>query len=414
MAFPQSACHCFGWVGMSINSEKTGENQIANFISLALTLAGLSMSLARTKSKPISPNHLGNISKALIITAFVIGAYNARAGQILQISGDIKSEFFNLKSAKINSGFSTFDLIRDGQGWQIATTQPHSASHSIASDGQTTYSLIFDPNQTLPGNVGEIDFSSLPLDTPAEAIPWWFFVLTKSSHQNVSELPTPWTGPRGDAQAFFCRQEIAWSEAEPRLPASVTFFFEPNRVAAALKSPILLQLSGAPIPPQDLHWLLEGMQNNIKAGECLVTAWTNTPYGVFPLQFEVKVYNALVDYKMNHNNVMRIHYMGCVRTIHLADKITYLPSLQGSPIWTTDYRFRDPSKQVAFVRYGPQNYWTTNKNDVNLKRAAVIRNHLDTGYQTKILFLVRSILGLIFAASVFFLLWHLARIKRHG
>ena len=325
MASPQSACHCLGLIGMLIGSGKIVENQVAHFILLILTLTALLMLFAKSKSTPIKPIAPANATQSLIMAALFIGVYGARADQIVQISGDIKSEYFNVNSVKINTGYSTFDVIRDGRGWQIATTQPHSDGHSIASDGETTYSLILDTNQTLPGNVGEIDYSNLPLDTPAEAIPWWFFVLTENASPGASQLPTPWTVPRRDAQAFFCRQEIAWSEAQPHLPASVAFFFDKTRVAAALNAPILLPPAGAPMNPSDIQWLLQDMQDNIKAGECLVTAWTNAPCGMFPERFEVRVYNALVDHKMKRNNVMRIHYLGNVHAIHLVDKISYLP-----------------------------------------------------------------------------------------
>ena len=82
-------------------------------------------------------------------------------------------------------------------------------------------------------------------------------------------------------------------------------------------------------------------------------------------------------------------------------------------VWTTDYRFRDASKRIAFVRYGPQSGWTTNKSTVNLKGAVVIKDHLDSAYQARIVLLVRALLVLALLASMFYLYWRLKRMRHN-
>jgi hypothetical protein len=127
--------------------------------------------------------------------------FNTTALGAVEISGTIESEYFNSRGVMVNTG--------------VTTSQAGSSAYSIASDGKATFTLISDSDPTnLCDDAAQIDSVSFPLATPAELIPWYFYVLTKRDETILPEMPLPWTTPRNDSQAYFCDNKITWSDAE--------------------------------------------------------------------------------------------------------------------------------------------------------------------------------------------------------
>jgi hypothetical protein len=325
------------------------------------------------------------IRQALLVIILLMKTLKGDAAEPVEISGNIESEYYNYKGVKVNSGSTGFKVITDGKGWQIITSQTGSAPYSIASDGKTTYTLITTPGPASSiGDAAQIDPISIPLATAAELIPWWFFILTKRVEARLPEIPLPWTDPRNDPQAYFCDRKINWSDSEPQLLDNAMFYFSESKVLGALRSPFLDLSSDPVVSRAELKKLAESASAAGKAGECSVTQWTNTSLGMYPVRFKVKVYNALVDHYVGRATLtLRILYTGVVNEIKKADSISYTPPLRG-PIWTRDYRFRDSSKGIEAIRYGPSRAWLTNKMEVDRSGAEIIRRKRSQGVSSSI------------------------------
>ena len=372
---PRSACHCFGLIGLLTGSSKQYENVWAVVLLVFLAAIGLSVLLLSVRFR--WTRSVTNVVVGLLSAFLARPANCAENAQALGISGTISSDYFGRDGKQINSAISNFRILVEGRHWKLFTQLTNSDSYAIASDGRTTFTLIQARNVLLPAETALIDPWNIPTDTPAESIPWWAFILSRDTEFEVTNLPTPWTVPRGDLQSMFCDTEITWSDSTPAVVAKAEFYYSEMRVASALDSPFLNRQT----PPRGdvigLVKAMKGLTNRFQAGEYEVTKWTNTAYGKLPSKFQLTVYDALIEqlymYDPTNHTVklrsssgfvspaVRIRYEGKVDGIVPAEFGEPTPHL-GKPIWTSDYRFRGSG--TDYVQYGPINHWTTNKSEV--------------------------------------------------
>lgn len=339
----------------------------------------------------------------LCLMIFLSDLVSGNAHGAVKLSGEIASDYYSPEGKLMNHGLSRFWVARDGSRWQLTTEQAGSEAISIASDGNAAFTIITATNTSTPRvaaargltnvnvngrmQVGIVDPWNFPAHTPAESLPWWFLVLTKDSEVRFSDLPTPWTLPRSDPQAYFCSNSISWSDAQPWLVATVAFFYSCDRVWTALDTVVINKQTEPFVSIEEARMLgnvLRRCTNVVKAGEASVLDWTNSLYGRFPLKFECVVYDSLAgqlyDRKLKKFRpeyagrvpTVRIKYHGTVTSVEEVPSVACPPNLQG-PTWVADNRFRDASSKVQRLEYGPVDNWITNMSRVKTRSSPHFR-----------------------------------------
>lgn len=298
----------------------------------------------------------------------------------VEVSGVISSAYFNSEGKQVNSGNSAFLIVRDGPRWQLKTEQSDSDPFVIGSDGKFIYTQIRG-SANAPMDAAMIDEWGMALQTPAENLPWWFLIFSKHSALDASKVPLPWYVPRNDCQAFFCANEVVWNDQAPNLPKEFRFYFSEARIREANMHEMLSRQNLSGYDQATLSTFAEksaGITNRL-AGEGAVLAWTNLPFGSYPSAFELRVYDSLPE-RLNlsarrssaKTSKVRILYQGKVTKVQEVDELPLLPVLQ-KPVFTTDYRFRDLSRGIECVHYGPLNQWMSNAAEVNSTMKPEIR-----------------------------------------
>lgn len=187
--------------------------------------------------------------------------------------------------------------------------------------------------------------------------------------------------PKVGHTGVFCTNLIEWASSEPHLLATVGFFYSRNRVLGAAASVMLNRQSPSFVSREDTKRLaaaLKQFNTTLKAGEASVLEWTNTPYGVYPLKFECRVYDSLFEqldyyekaggYRAGHVPALRIKHTVTITSIGESAPVTFPPMLS-TPTWMVDNRFRDNRRQVQRIEYGPLTNWILDPRDV-MARAA--------------------------------------------
>lgn len=320
----------------------------------------------------------------LNICLFLSAVFSLNASAIVDISGTLDGVYHDRRDGTIRPVHkSTFHILRDGKGWQMfinkqimATNIPKEmlsraiTNFAIASDGKTVF-FVDGPSNA---NIGKIIPHALPFGDVEQSIPWWFFILERDNIASLQDLPVPWELPGSDPRAYFCTQEISWSQNKPSLISNVKFFYSSNRVMRAWDSPLRFNDSHYMKRDQALKQAaLAFEQQHRLAGECSVSIWTNTPLGFFPLEFNVEVYDELAFFNPNNPDRLWRQYFGKVSSIAEATNISYVPPLE-YPLFTVyDLRFYNRSNNVHGVRYANMKSWPTNMADVSMANAIPLK-----------------------------------------
>jgi hypothetical protein len=381
---PHGSCHCLGIVGISVGSAGRNETAISLGIWLGLTAMAATILILSRRSQRVAtaPARLH-----LSVVTFVLGMAVGDARAAVQISGEIASDYYLPNGRQINHALSRFSVVRGDSHWRITTEQAGSESISITSDGNATFTIISATNDSSPRvavargltnvnvtgdmQTGIVDPWNFPIFTPAESLPWWFLVLSKDTNLRFSDLPTPWTLPRSDPQAYFCSNVIGWAEAQPKLLATVAFYYSKENIQTAFDSPVLNKQAAPLVSSDDARMLvavLKDCTNVVKAGHASVLDWTNSSHGRYPLRFECVVFDSLAEQLYDRNSksfradyagrapTVRIRYYGTVKSIEEVADVAFPPVLY-RPTWVADNRLGDARSKVQRLEYGPVETW---------------------------------------------------------
>jgi hypothetical protein len=401
---PHSNCHCLGLFNIFFKSGSMRENSVSFTILVVLGVAGVYLYL----KEPIK--HY--LASRLIVLAFVFLPVAAFASdEAVKITGKMSFEYYSKEGKRINSLSSRFELFRNGVGWRIIANQPPSDVFSIASDGKTSFSTISSTNETQKLDSAFVDFGNVPVGSPAASIPWWFYVLSKDIDIKGTGLTSPWLFSRYDPQAFFCTTTILWSDSSPNLISEARLTYSSNLVVnASFSSPVSREFElPQQLTQQSIAEFARKMPSEtLPAAICQVISWTNTPFGTFPKEYQILVYSSLSEQERGEGQVVRIRIYGQMIDISSTESVTNMPPLV-RPIYVRDFRFRDTSKKIEFVEYGPTQFWATNMEDVDIKN---LRNTVKTAKQSSTTALRYTMLVLLLCTSFFPILFFLLRWRR--
>jgi hypothetical protein len=135
----------------------------------------------------------------------------------------------------------------------------------------------------------------------------------------------------------------------------------------------------------------------LPAAICKVISWTNTPFGSFPKEYQMSVYSSLSEQEHGEGQIVRIKINGQMIDISSNESVSYVPPIV-KPIYVRDFRFRDTSKKIEFVEYGPTEVWVTNMEDVDQIN---LRGTVKAAKQSSATLLRYTMLGLLLCTSIF-------------
>lgn len=397
---PPTSCHCLGVIGLLAGS--SGRNETAAALAIWVGLTVVALVLVRLGYRARRPRAGASPLMTRTLLAFCAASGLERGHAAVQLSGGLASEYYSREGTLLSRGVSNFRVVRDGPRWELVTEKPGSESLHISSDGRTTFTIIsatnITPRMLARGatnlstrmQVAIVDPWNAAVYTPAENIPWWFLVLSEDADTRLPALPTPWNVGRADPQAFFCTNSVRWANEEPFIVESAVFFYSSDKVLDSLSSP-LLNLQSRPFVSQEdikaLATTLNMSATAAKAGEMSVLEWTNTAYGRYPLRFQCVVYDSPWDrlYSRERNAVegsgnsgtprVRIKYHGSITSVVETEQVA-CPTPLVKQTWVADNRFRDVSRRVERVEYGPVTNWIIDMRDVRAKAGAQLTLHV--------------------------------------
>ena len=393
---PGTNCKCLGLLGVFIRFGSIRENHISLGLLAFFSIAGMYLFIKGKKMRFVK-RFVGPI--IFIYIACFVPTLAAAADPVVKIEGTIKYTYFDKNRKTLNSSSSQFEVFRDGKGWRLTATQPPSDVYSIGFNGNAMFSLIASTNESSKIDAAIIDPENFPIATMAESIPWWFFCLSKEVNAKVEDMPTPWSCPRADFQAFFCTRAINWSQSDPYLMSDAAFNYSSNKVVASYDSPIINRQFPSRLSFSKIAELAQKLKDlQLPAGKCSVTTWTNTPFGKFPRTFQMLVFSSLAEQERGDGPVTRIESEGEVTNISRMEAMVYEPPL-ARKISTVDFRFNDPQNKTAFLQYGPLTAWTINKTDVDVSKARIVKDAVVTS-PVKIMYIKKAVFWLLIAVTI--------------
>lgn len=410
-------CHCLGILGIIMGSNNLMEIRITNMILNTFIISGVTLLfLGKMKNKLELASSI-TLRRYIKLTAILLlTVVSSGFGKPIEITGTLINTIYNEDGRK--SGLYDhlkFKIITDGVGWQIFSARSNSAPLSIACDGITTYTLCSSTNEidnAAVGVIGTIDPCAIPL---LELLPWWFLILNKNIYANLQEFPFPWANAKGDPQAYYCVQDIDWSENMPFLMSKAKFYYTRDRMKTARNSLFLNKASGLTGPSRTLeNEIIKRMPDRILAADYAVNLWTNTALGLIPREFSANVYAFGHNYHGEKLLFLNIKTYGFTTGIREVETISYLP---GTPykIWIYDHRFKDRNKGVEYIGFtNAFAGWLTNRKEARLESARIFRAKQETAEGTSFpIAVIRFLIVAVFLAPICYFIFNVRTWNKH-
>jgi hypothetical protein len=286
----------------------------------------------------------------IVVYGFLAFSY-ARAAEF-GVNGNIVCSVLKLDGQVYTNYSYSFTALVGESGWNVKVHFGTDYYLSTGSDNTNVYYILEDPRvrktpqSPMPGWVSG---SCYPLNGDwYTTIPWLAFCsYTYIDNLATNNLPAPWANPRVDPTAGIYLSQIGQTNADPKLPSKIIF-----RVAERLKNNVAnLGWLNSDSLKEDTLKMLEFYKDGFVGGEYEVEEWTNFNGAVFPSKFELK------HYAPDSGHLDQV-FSGTANEVFQPTNVSFLPEIK-SPVFVSDFRFRNTSSEINFIHYSLTNGdWT--------------------------------------------------------
>ena len=287
---------------------------------------------------------------------------------VLQLSGIITEQAYQINNAPPHRIVSAFDVIVCNGRWRITTTFGPDWYESYVYDGTNTYGMLHSPDSK-NSVAGLPDSGSIwPEDYPVAAfcstrVVWLALASGDFISQATNDfMPAPWLGGFTDAARCY-RYTAIMNKSNQFFPLYVEFIGSTNwsaKNAGITGSGQRDMMKSSPV--------VEGFVG----GEYHMLKETNFNGELIPLEFEVK------RYRPKTNDVLE-SFQGIVTNVSRGDQKEDYSLAIARKTSVIDYRFVDSRRPGMSVRFNLEktNIWPTNNDPYLLKQAEFEKGHYD-------------------------------------